>query len=52
MVVLLHFSLLFSGVISFEGHIIDRFIKGMSTIVAGQRLVPSNQICPPEPLIA
>lgn len=52
MVVLLHFSLLFSGVISLEGHIIDGFIKGMSTIVAGQGLVPPNQICPPEPLAA
>lgn len=52
MVVLLHFSLLFSGVISLEGHIIDHFIKGMSTIVAGQGLVPPNQICLPKPLAA
>ena len=52
MAVLLHSSLLFSGVISLEGHIIEGLIKGASTIVAGQELVPPNEICPPKPLSA
>ena len=52
MAVLLHFSLLVSGVIPLEGHIIDGPIKGMSTVVTGQELVPPNEICPPKPLTA
>ena len=50
MAVLLHFSLLFSRVISLE--VIDGLIKGVSTIVAGQELVSPNKICPPKPLSA
>lgn len=52
MTVLLHFSLCFSGVIPLEGYIIDRLIKGMSTIVPRQELVPPNEICPPKLLTA
>lgn len=52
MAVLLHFSLLFARVISLEGHIIEGLIKGVSTIVTGQELVPPNEICPPKPLSA
>lgn len=52
MAVLLRFSLLYSRLISLEGYIIDHFIKGRPTIVAAQRLVPPNEICPAKPLMA
>lgn len=40
-----HFPLSFPTVMPSEGRTIHRLIKGMAVVVAGQGLVPANEMC-------